>query len=96
MKQENINNFVKEIWDNIFWEGMEVVLYKDGDNWTRQEGAIGTDEDEVIYKLPLDLNYWCDSYFITKDEDGEPVKDESMKKDFIEDMTSQIKRELDL
>jgi len=46
--------------------------------------------------LPLDLNYWCDSYFITKDEDGEPVKDESMKKDFIEDMTSQIKRELDL
>lgn len=96
MKQENIKSFVEEAWDSIFWESMEVVLYKDGDNWTRQQGSKGVDEDEIIYKLPLSYFYWCDSYFITKDEDDEPVKDEAMKKDFVEDLESQIRQELNL
>ncbi|MDN6167052.1 MAG: hypothetical protein L0J18_12960 [Tetragenococcus koreensis] len=96
MKQENINKFVEEIWDNIFWEDMEIAFYKDGDNWIRQQGSKGADEDEIIYTLPLSFSYWGDSYFITTDEDDEPIKDENMKGDFMEDMTSQIKRDLDL
>jgi len=96
MKQENIKNFVEEIWDNIFWENMEAVLYKDGDNWTRQQGSQGVDEDEIIYTLPLSFNYWGDSYFVTKDENDEFVKDESMKEDFMEDMTKEIEQELNL
>lgn len=96
MEQENIKNFLEEVWENIGWEGMEVILYKDGDNWTRQIGSMGIDEENVIYKLPLSFSYWCDSYFITKDEDDEPVKDEAMKKDFVEDLESQIKMDLDL
>lgn len=93
---KGIKNFLEEVWENITWEGMETVLYKDGDNWTRQEGAIGIDEEDVIYKLPLDLNYWEDSYFMYRDEDGDVVKDEAMKKDFMEDMESQVRKELDL
>lgn len=96
MKQEDLKNFVEEIWGNLFWEDMETVLYKDGDNWTRQQGSKGVDEDEVVYTLPLSFSYWGDSYFITKDEDDEPVKDEAMKNDFVEDMEIQIKRDLDL
>lgn len=96
MNKENINNFVKEIWDNIAWEGMEAVLYKDGDNWTRQQGSKGIDEEDVLYKLPLSFSYWGDSYFMSPNEEGDLMKDESMKKDFIEDMTSQIKMDLDL
>ncbi|MDN6718489.1 MAG: hypothetical protein L0L51_07850 [Lactococcus lactis] len=96
MKQEDLKNFLEEVWSNITWEGMEAVLYKDGDNWTRQGGSRGEDENDIVYKLPLSFSYWGDSYFITKDEDDEPVKDESMKKDFVEDMGSQIKRDLDL
>lgn len=96
MKQEDLKNFVEEIWENLFWEDMETVLYKDGDNWTRQQGSKGVDEDEIICTLPLSFSYWGDSYFITKDEDDEPVKDEAMKNDFVEDMEIQIKRDLDL
>lgn len=93
---KGIKNFLEEVWENITWEGMETVLYKDGDNWTRQEGSVGIDEEDVIYKLPLDLNYWADSYFMYRNEDEDVVKDETMKKDFMEDMESQVRKELDL
>ena len=96
MKQENIKSFVEEAWDSIFWENMEVVLYKDGDNWTRQEGSRGEDENDIVYKLPLSYFYWCDSYFMYRNEDGDVVKDEAMKNDFVEDMEIQIKSDLDL
>lgn len=93
---KDIKNFLEEVWNNINWEGMEAVLYKDGDNWTRQEGAIGIDENEIIYTLPLSFSYWGDSYFMYRNEDEDVVKDETMKKDFMEDMESQIKMDLDL
>lgn len=96
MKQEDLKNFIEEIWNNITWEGMEAVLYKDGDNFIRQQGSTGTNEDEVIYKLPLDLSYWGDSYFMSVNEDGDFIKDERVKEDFIEDMESQVRKELDL
>lgn len=96
MKQEDLKNFVEEVWNNINWEGMEAVLYKDGSNWIRQQGSRGVDEEDVIYKLPLSFNYWADSYFMSPDDDGDIVKDESMKRDFMDDMERQIKQELDL
>ena len=96
MKQEDLKNFLEEAWENITWKGMEIVLYKDGDNWTREEGSVGIDEEDVIYTVALDLNYWADSYFMYRDEDGDVIKDETMKKDFLEDMEEEIKQELDL
>ena len=96
MKQEDLKNFVEEVWNNINWEGMEAVLYKDGSNWIRQQGSRGVDEEDVVYTLPLSFSYWSDSFFMCLDEDDEPIKDESMKEDFIEDMESQVRKELDL
>lgn len=93
---KRIKEFVEEAWDGLFWEGMEIVLYKDGDNWTRQQGSQGSDENEIIYTLPLSLDYWADSYFMHRDEDGDVVKDETMKLDFMEDMTNQVKQDLNL
>lgn len=93
---KGIKKFLEEVWESITWEGMEVVLYKDGGNWTRQQGTRGIDEENVIYTLPLSLDYWADSYFMSPDDDGDIVKDETMKEDFMKDMESQIKQELDL
>ncbi|GEQ49807.1 hypothetical protein [Tetragenococcus koreensis] len=86
-----INSYLNEVWENLFWQGMEAVLYGNGDIWVRQQGTQAWDEGDIIYKLPLSLDYWGDSYFVSTDEDGDLVKDETMKPDFIEDMTRQIK-----
>lgn len=95
MNKEAIKTFVEEeIWENIIWEGMEAILYSDGDTWTRQEGSAGIDEDDIIYKVPLSFYYWSDSYVLAKNEDEDLVKDESVKKYFINDMTNQIYNEL--
>lgn len=85
-----IKKYLNEVWDNLFWQGMEAVLYENGDVWVRQQNSNFLDED-VIYKLPLTPEYWSDSYFMYRDEDDDVVKDETMKPDFIEDMTRQIK-----
>lgn len=95
MNKEVIKTFVKEeIWENIIWEGMEAILYNDGDTWTRQKGSTGIDEDDIIYKVPLSFYYWSDSYVLAKNEDEDLVKDESVKEYFINDMTNQIYDEL--
>lgn len=86
-----IKKYLNEVWDNLFWQGMEAVLYGDGDVCVRQQGSQAWDEGDIIYKLSLSLEYWSDSYFMYKNEDGDLVKDETMKPDFIEDMTRQIK-----
>lgn len=85
-----VEKFVeKEVWENLIREGMEAVLYKDGDSWTRQEGTVGADEGEVIYRVSLSSDYWGDSYALDY-KDGEWIKDESMKEDFIRDITEEI------
>lgn len=96
MKQEDLKNFVEEVWNNINWEGMEAVLYKDGSNWIRQQGSRGVDEEDVVYTLPLSFSYWSDSFFMYLDEDDEPIKDQSMKECFVEDIETQVREELDL
>lgn len=94
--EQGITNYLEEVWNNITWEGMEAVLYKDGDNWIRQQGSRGVDEEDVVYTLPLSFSYWGDSYFMYRNEDEDVVKDQSMKDGFIEDMESQVRKELDL
>lgn len=86
-----INSYLNEVWNNLFWEGMEAVLYGNGEIWVRQQGTSAWDEADILYTLPLTLDHWADSYFMYRDEDGDLMKDESMKEDFIEDMTRQIK-----
>jgi len=86
-----ITNYLNEVWENLFWESMEAVLYGNGDIWVRQQGSKAIDEGDIVYKLSLSLEYWSDSYFVTVNEDGDLVKDETMKPDFMEDMTRQIK-----
>ena len=97
MKKEQVRNFVeKEIWENLIWEGMEAILYKDGETWTRQEGSTGTDEDDIIYKVPLSSTYWGESYSLAWDkEEEEWIKDETMKEDFIDDIADEILEEIE-
>lgn len=94
--RKGIKNFVEEVWNNINWEGMEAVLYKDGDNWIRQQGSRGVDEEDIVYTLPLSFSYWGDSYFMYRNEDEDVVKDQSMKECFVEDIETQVREELDL
>lgn len=75
---------------------MEAVLYKDGDNWIRQQGSRGVDEEDIVYTLPLSFSYWGDSYFMYRNEDEDVVKDQSMKECFVEDIETQVREELDL
>lgn len=85
-----VEKFVEnEVWKNLIREGMEAILYKSGDSWTRQEGTKGVDEDEIIYRVSLSSDYWGDSYALDY-KDGEWIKDESMKEDFIRDITEEI------
>ena len=90
MKKSLVEKFVEnEVWENLIREGMEAILYKSGDSWTRQEGTKGVDEDEIIYRVSLSSDYWGDSYAVDY-KDEEWIKDESMKEDFIHDMTEEI------
>lgn len=93
---KGIKKFLEEVWDNLFWQGMEAVLYKDGDNWIRQQGSRGVDEEDIVYTLPLSFSYWGDSYFMYRNEDEDVVKDQSMKECFVEDIETQVREELDL
>lgn len=97
MKKEQVRSFVeKEIWENLVWEGMEAVLYKDGGSWTRQEGLTGTNEPEIIYSVSLSSSYWGESYALDFNEETEKYeKDETMKEDFINDIADEILEEIE-
>lgn len=86
-----LTNYLNEVWEAIFWEGMEAVLYGNGETWLRQQGSTAWDEGDILYILPLSESHWNDSYFVTMNEDGDLMKDEEMKQDFIEDISRQIK-----
>lgn len=95
MNKEKIRQFVEnEIWENLLWENMEAVLFKDGDTWTRQEGSIAVDEENVIYTIPLSFSYWSESYAVERNENDEFIKDETIKEEFIDDTTDDIFNEL--
>ena len=95
MDKDLVRSFVEEIWENLVWEGMEAILYKDGETFVRQEGSAGTDEDDIIYKVSLSSNYWGESYALDWDEESEEyIKDKTMKEDFIDDVTNEVLNEL--
>ena len=54
----NIKDVAKELAENIGWDSMEFYLKKNGETGVRQSGSFGTDESEVVYKVPLDKWYW--------------------------------------
>lgn len=54
----SIKDVAKELAKNIGWDSMEFYLKKSGETGVRQSGSFGTDESEVVYKVPLDKWYW--------------------------------------
>ena len=96
MDKDLVRNFVEEIWENLTWEGMEAVLYRDGDTFTRQEGSTGTDEDEIVYSVSLSSSYWGESYALNFNQETEEYeKDETMKEEFIDDIADEILEEIE-
>lgn len=87
----HIKKFLEEVWKNAFWEGMETVLYEDGHYLTRQRGSKGTDEDKIVHTISLNKEHWKGAYFVTENEEGNLIKDESMKEYFIRDESRAIR-----
>lgn len=54
----NIKDVAKELAKNIGWDNMEFYLKRDGETGVRQSGSFGQNENEVVYKVPLDKWYW--------------------------------------
>ena len=79
--------FAEFIFENLVWDNMEAVLYKDGFAWARQVGSWGTDEDEIIARVPLSFEYWSESWFFDDLYDydtktGERVEKEITNEDY--------------
>ena len=85
-----IQNYLEEVWDNIGWDGMEAILYRDGETFIRAIGSKGNYENEIIATLTLSEYYWADTYLYT---DGELDKD--MKVTFIEECTEWLEAVID-
>ena len=94
MKNEIIKSLAEEVWENILWEGMESVLYSDGDIWTRQQGSTGVDEDEIIFKVDLSPDNWVDSFAVIV-HDGIAEKDSSMYEEFIQVFSAELIEDLE-
>ena len=91
--------FAEFVYENLVWDNMEAVLYKDGITWARQVGSWGTDEDEVIASVPLSFEYWGDAWFIDDvyyydSETGErqrmEITDGDYKREIIDGIYSDI------
>lgn len=91
MEKFNFEQIAEELWDNLLWENMELVIYNVGDTWIRQQGAQGQDEGDIILKINLSPSYWMDSYAVMIDENDDLVKDEEEKDSFIMDEAENIK-----
>lgn len=96
LNKQAVMRFLEKAWDNLLWDGMEIILYKDGDSGVRQQGSFGKDEEEIAYTLSLDTSYWIDSYAVKKDEDGGMVADEDMKEDFMEEIKVELTEIFDI
>lgn len=81
---------LKELYNNLGWNGMEAILLEDGSIEYRQEGSFGEYEDEIIATMPLSITYWRDSLaeWELYDEEKDAVKTEADEKiidEFIEE-----------
>lgn len=80
---------LKELYNNLGWNGMEAILLEDGSIEYRQEGSFGDYEDEIIAIMPLDIDYWRDTlteWGLYDDEyNAIEFDDEEKIADFIEE-----------
>lgn len=81
---------LKDLYDNLGWNGMEAILLEDGSIEYRQEGSFGEYEDEIIATMPLVITYWRDTLrdWNLYDEEKDAVKTEADEKiidEFIEE-----------
>lgn len=81
---------LKDLYDNLGWNGMEAILLEDGSIEYRQEGSFGEYEDEIIATMPLVITYWRDTLrdWHLYDEEKDTVKTEADEKiidEFIEE-----------
>ena len=93
--EQMVIELIEVVWENLLWNGMEAVLYEDGETWTRQATVFGGDEDKIIYKINLDTWNWVDSFAVVKNVDGEIIKDESMREKFFDTMIDEVVEELE-
>lgn len=84
MENKIIKRLAEEVWENLLWEGMEAVLFEDGEVWVRQKGTVSSGEDEVIYKVDLGPHYWADSFGVEMDEEGNLSTDPEMQEEFVQ------------
>ena len=86
---------IEVVWENLLWNGMEAVLYEDGETWTRQATVFGGDKDKIIYKIDLDEWHWRDSFAVIENDDREITKDASMREKFFDTMIDEVIEELE-
>lgn len=55
---EKINEIANALFSEINHQGEEFYLFSDGNYGTRQDGSFSPYEDEVIFTIPLSLEYW--------------------------------------
>ena len=75
----------KEIFENLNWDGMEFVVYRDGETFTRQIGSFGEHEDEILVTINLSEYYWADIFKEWEIVDLDEIS-ESLKEDFIDEV----------
>ena len=51
-------DIAKEIIEHMLYEDNELIVYKDGEISTRQQGSFGHHEDQIIYSTPLGYHWW--------------------------------------
>ena len=87
---EKINEIANALFNEMTQQGTEFYLFRDGNYGTRQEGSFSEYEEEVIFTIPLSLEYWRDTLqeWELLDTDGR-IKDDltdEKKDDFICDV----------
>ena len=58
---EKINEIANALFNEMTQQGTEFYLFRDGNYGTRQEGSFSEYEEEVIFTIPLSLEYWRDT-----------------------------------
>lgn len=84
-----------EIYETIGVSDLEAAIYGDGCIGIRSEQSSASDEEEVVYIIPLKASYWRDTLeeWGIYDEDTDGAKtdiDDDLKDDFIKEVLQNI------
>ena len=72
LTKRQLSNIANEIFENLNWDGMEYVIFEDGETAIRHENSQSSQENKIIRKIPLSSWYWApllDGYIIEEDKD---------------------------